>query len=141
MGEHNHLEIIIYEEPHILWCDVATRLLCMCRVNPLLLTWCGYVCTPRGNRYWRKGRHHRSMQGISVHGGVTFADDLYGDGEWWLGFDCAHPYDEIPYDPEFDEKMKALAARGGLPRYEWDFEKVMAETSRLAASVKEGERK
>ena len=77
--------------------------------------WCGYVAVPPGHPW-----HGRSYEAVDAacHGGLTFASAcaerpkaqfIIGntichaprEGEpadvWWLGFDCAHSEDLIPF--------------------------------------------
>ena len=65
---------------------------------------CGYVAVPKGHPCY--GRHYNCMPyddlfPVGVHGGLTFASEGDGDrwpeGYWWLGFDCAHAYDLVPF--------------------------------------------
>lgn len=37
---------------------------------------------------------------LTCHGGITYAGDLNGKGEWWLGFDCAHSGDRTKWSPD-----------------------------------------
>lgn len=60
---------------------------------------CGYVGIPKGHQL--HGIHYNSevLSQLSVHGGLTYSD---GDDDypvaasdvWWLGFDCAHSFDD-----------------------------------------------
>lgn len=58
---------------------------------------CGYVKVLPGHPWHGKGWD--DLDGIIVHGGVTFAkadkpcDEGGADDGWWIGFDCAHAWD------------------------------------------------
>lgn len=64
-----------------------------CRVfrHPDLGHLCGYVEVPDEHPWHGKGYDDL----VSVHGGLTYAGNLRGDG-WWIGFDCAHFGDFVP---------------------------------------------
>jgi hypothetical protein len=53
---------------------------------------CGYILIP-SNHSW----HSKDYADIhcDVHGGLTFSK-LFDDGEFWIGFDCAHSTDIAP---------------------------------------------
>lgn len=56
--------------------------------------WNGYVGIYHGHPYY--GLHYDECAGITVHGGLTFAEtmDEWGYPDmWWLGFDTAHACD------------------------------------------------
>jgi hypothetical protein len=99
--------------------------------------WCGYVGVPKGHPLHGKSydEAHRIVD-LDVHGGLTYADACHGnvchptedaDPTWWLGFDCAHLYDESP----------------GMASYGWTGEDheyrtlpwVKRETERLAEQI------
>jgi len=67
---------------------------------------CGYVAVPRGHPCYGKDYDHipyDDLFPVEVHGGLTFSREGNGDtwpkGYWWLGFDCAHAWDLVPYMP------------------------------------------
>lgn len=82
---------------------------------------CGYVRIPKGHPWHGKTTDWEEDWGKQdapcVHGGITFAEadvpcDKGGaDDAWWLGFDCAHCWDnpdpDLPH-PEYGEKLHAL---------------------------------
>jgi len=91
---------------------------------------CGYVAVPKGHPCY--GRHYNCMPyddifPVGVHGGLTFAREGDGDrwpeGYWWLGFDCGHAYDLVPYIP---------VKLGGTYK---NFRYVRRETEALAGQV------
>ena len=95
------------EEDRYEWRDPSTGLACLARRNRMG-NWCGYVAVPAGHAW--HGVEYQELDELEVHGGLTYAagcdleagichEPLSGeDGEvWWLGFDCAHMTDLIPY--------------------------------------------
>ena len=67
---------------------------------------CGYIGVQRGHPCYGKEDDripYDDLFPIEVHGGLTYSK--VGDGEtwpagyWWLGFDCAHAWDRVPYMP------------------------------------------
>lgn len=52
---------------------------------------CGYVILTKDNKFYGKDYDHIPVQ---VHGGLTFSDEV--NGEWLIGFDCAHHNDITP---------------------------------------------
>jgi hypothetical protein len=65
---------------------------------------CGYVRLPDNSQF--KGMDYDEYayvivmgsddpvdEGITVHGGLTFAGERDQDDGWWFGFDCAHAGD------------------------------------------------
>lgn len=65
---------------------------------------CGYVAVLRGHPCYGKYCDripYEDLLPVSVHGGLTLSEE--GDGEhrlvgrWWLGFDCAHFMDTVPF--------------------------------------------
>jgi hypothetical protein len=68
---------------------------------------CGYVGVPPGHPW--HGKDWGDLDGVHVHGGLTYSDRCQENGEichvakpgepedvWWLGFDCAHSGDQCP---------------------------------------------
>ena len=64
---------------------------------------CGYVEIPADHPLSGLDYMDERVLGISVHGGVTYADHRYwrikgrrktNGNEWWFGFDCAHAGDK-----------------------------------------------
>jgi len=53
---------------------------------------CGYVRIPEWSRYYGK---LDSDIDLNVHGGITASN--IENKEHWIGFDCAHIFDYIPY--------------------------------------------
>ena len=137
----------IKDEPNFArWIDPATGLHCMIVRNVGMGFLCGYVRLPHSNlrkrliAYERKrtgthftgrlqrktGYEHSALREIDVHGGLTFSGRLTSAKRqgWWLGFDCGHAGDHIPYFPSLGD--------GGTYRY---FAYVTAEVIGLAAHL------
>lgn len=90
------------EPDRVEWIDEATGLLCLMVRVPDFGSWCGYVGVPYEHPWY--GRHYSKVGDLDVHGGLTFSDrstDRVFHSEaanvWWLGFDCAHAFDLVPY--------------------------------------------
>lgn len=67
---------------------------------------CGYVAVSKGHLCYGKDYDHipyDDLFPVEVHGGLTFSREGDGDtwpkGYWWLGFDCGHAWDRVPYMP------------------------------------------
>lgn len=101
------------EPDRIQWRDPTGRV-CLMRRNHMG-NWCGYVGVEPGHPWHGKGYgevdHPEHVQGVSIHGGLTYASTCDDDpvrgvchvpqmGEadhlYWLGFDCAHGGDGTP---------------------------------------------
>ncbi len=54
---------------------------------------CGYVILNKDNKYF--GKHYDEIP-VEVHGGLTYSEEE--DGDWVVGFDCAHYGDKCPYN-------------------------------------------
>lgn len=59
--------------------------------------WCGYVAIPPGHPWY--GRHYDDIP-VEVHGGLTYARHDSEHHFYWVGFDCAHVGDLIPFMAE-----------------------------------------
>lgn len=56
---------------------------------------CGYIRIPEGHPIYNKKVFDLDNDlDIDVHGGLTFGEMI--DGEYWIGFDCAHTGDYMP---------------------------------------------
>lgn len=111
--------------------------------------WCGYVAVRPGHPAF--GKHYDAVD-ISVHGGLTYADNCHGvichvtendnDKAYWFGFDCAHYMDLVPGMEVtrriLEEKNPEFAKLGlGLnPSVYRDLEYVKEETMALAKQLK-----
>lgn len=141
------------------WADEATGYPCLLKRNRSGAL-CGYVGVPEGHpwhgaSYWPEAAEGETLspallalQGVEVHGGLTYADSCQegpegetichvpapGEPEplWWLGFDCAHAWDLCP------ERVMREALRG-LSRFHdetyRDVAYVKAECAALAAQA------
>lgn len=71
---------------------------------------CGYVQIPSGHPWFKK--HYHNID-VDVHGGLTFSDWL--DGNYWIGFDCAHYNDaqdpDLPTEYESEHFFKSGVIR------------------------------
>ncbi len=98
------------EPDKIQWVDPGTDLDCLIVRNPMGAL-CGYVGVPPGHPW--HGLDYNDVD-VDVHGGLTFAGSCnenapegHGichvpepgrpDDVWWLGFDCAHSDDVVPF--------------------------------------------
>ena len=55
---------------------------------------CGYVQVPESHPWYNVGSIFDAQ--ADIHGGITFADYAFEEGEFWAGFDCGHSFDIIP---------------------------------------------
>ena len=64
-----------------------------CRIirNKYIKHLCGYVILTKDNKFY--GKHYDDIP-VQVHGGLTFSD--FYEGDWMIGFDCAHHGDITP---------------------------------------------
>jgi hypothetical protein len=106
--------------------------------------WCGYVGVPETHSAY--GKHYDQVE-VSVHGGLTYADKCnesichipkpgMPDNVWWLGFDCGHCYDILPY-MHASAKMRAIGISRSLHEGDVyrDLAYVKKETKRLAKQL------
>ena len=110
---------------------------CHIRRNPEILNYCGYVCLPVGHPFYEKG--YDETEDLEVHGGLKYTD--LEDGDWVVGFDCAHFGDFIGGLIEIMERTKnhteaelTEIARKRNEHY-WTLQEVVAETNRLAEQL------
>jgi hypothetical protein len=70
---------------------------CLMRRNMQFGTWCGYVGIPSDHPLFKK--KDLDELNLDVHGGITWSDFLEdeNDGLYYIGFDCAHYLDVIPF--------------------------------------------
>lgn len=79
----------------------------------------GYVRIPEGHEYY--GKNYDDIP-VNVHGGLTFSDNIFGDGKkfsdgYWVGFDTAHYGDNRqlwPMDRVLDEAIHLFKEIYGL---------------------------
>jgi hypothetical protein len=73
---------------------------------------CGYCFLPEGHPWFGKG-YDDDVVVAEVHGGITFSDKN-SDGDWEIGFDCAHGHDVVPsfgrlfLDTSLPDELKEL---------------------------------
>ena len=84
----------IEEVDELEWVDFLTGYKCLVIRHPEVGSLCGYVRVPEGHPL--HGKNGDELMDIEVHGGVTYSGSRGKDGEWWLGFDCAHYMDYLP---------------------------------------------
>lgn len=111
--------------------------------------WCGYTGLPEYHPLY--GKDYNSIDGVEVHGGLTYADECNGrichvaepgmpEKVWWLGFDCAHCGDAVPGLLRY--QIPARIRLGVEQNYELgdtykNIAYVKAETERLAEQLRE----
>jgi len=66
---------------------------CLIRRTPMQIL-CGYVKLPKGHKYFRKEDEEIPVE---VHGGITWTGEFKDGQGYYIGFDCAHCFDLIPY--------------------------------------------
>jgi len=106
-----------------------------CRIwrNPHAGNLCGYVFLPDSSSLYEARYTDDDFPLFCVHGGINFSSWL--DGQWAIGFDCAHAWDMVPardLHPEFE------AFFGGETVYR-DREYVQKELENLCKQLKEWE--
>jgi hypothetical protein len=86
----------VHEPDHVQWVTLV-GLEGMIKRGPLgALN--GYVAVgPEHPLYRRVNSVYDTDLGLTVHGGVTYAGHFEGNDTWWIGFDCAHGGDLLPY--------------------------------------------
>jgi len=106
---------------------------------------CGYVGMPPGHPWHGQGYSADALDGVEVHGGLTYASACKGDvchvpkpGEpdnvFWLGFDMAHYGDFRPADSgRFLPEVLLGPREGGVYR---DIPYVRAQCERLALQAR-----
>lgn len=96
---------------------------------------CGYVAVPKGHKYYGKDTDSDELCRIEVHGGITWANHFpeLQDGLWYIGFDCAHYMDLMPF---MSLRDPALWARTGAT-YK-DFEYVKSQIKNMVHQFNKG---
>lgn len=99
-----------HEPDRVSWIDPETGYHCLIKRNGSRFgIWCGYVSIEKNHPLFEKSYHERDVEGLNVHGGITYAKGCSGDAEfgichlteeedeaWWFGFDCGHGHDFYP---------------------------------------------
>lgn len=87
---------------------------CLIVRNDILGFLTGYVAVPEGHVLYGKDYGSEAVYSIDVHGGMTFSEEgmtyingtgnyfkrfknAHGKKLWWIGFDCGHAGDLVPY--------------------------------------------
>lgn len=100
----NIKDIIKQEGDYFEWSYCAKNGLeidCFIRRNNTLAL-CGYVIITSDNKLFRLDYDDLySKINVHVHGGLTYSDQDK-NGNWIIGFDCAHAGDLCPAFPHFD---------------------------------------
>lgn len=103
---------------------------------------CGYVGCPPGHPF--HGRARVDID-VHVHGGLTYSAECDGhichaplpgetDSVYWIGFDCAHGYDDLPGIAGTLRSIGAPPLPGLFGHYR-DLAYVTSEVERLAEQV------
>ena len=98
--------------------------------------WCGYVGIPPEHTLF--GKRYLEVEGLEVHGGLTFSGKVDRRALWWFGFDCAHAWDLAP---GLDLGLIAGEQRHSLHQTPWivyrDEQYVRAQVESLADQLAE----
>jgi hypothetical protein len=120
---------------------------CLMVRNVEMGNWCGYVAVPPSHPWHGKHRDEPDALDVEVHWGLSYADACGGhvchvpqpgepDDVWWLGFDCAHAYDVMPFIAKRMGTAYAHIEVAGLPTVRYrDVAYVRAECEKLADQV------
>jgi hypothetical protein len=96
------------QEPNFLeFIDEETNYQCFIVRNQHVGNLLGYVQIPKNNKLYKNNLEAIERLEIEVHGGITFANDLFRvinapfdfdiDDAYGIGFDCAHTKDLLPF--------------------------------------------
>lgn len=77
------------------WIDLDTGYACAIIRHPKLGHLLGYVGLPKGHTLYDKSTEQLDLF-VSVHGGVSYANDGEDNDLYWIGFDCGHAGDDQP---------------------------------------------
>ncbi len=95
--------------------------------------WCGYVGLTKEYVAANSNSNGLPLEDISVHGGVTYADEAWWNDDSpliWIGFDCSHCDDITPKHADWDLSM-------GRPRSYRNIHYAKDQCSSLARQLKE----
>ena len=71
----------------------------------------GYIQVPKEHPWFKKDYNDIDVE---VHGGLTFGE-IRDEGEFWIGFDCAHSFDIVPsIEPTRTETDKEICKKHGI---------------------------
>ena len=127
------------EPDKVQWEDEATGMPCLA-VRNRMGAWCGYVGVPQGHRFHGVGYDNVFIgdDDPPAHGGLTFSNTCMegvpenqgichvvepgeDDHVWWLGFDCAHAGDLVPYMiTSYERYLATLSEEQRARRAEYD---------------------
>lgn len=127
------------------WVDETTGLDAMIHRNRMGAL-CGYVGVAEGHPHFRVNYDEVNVE---VHGGLTYSafcedttDEAVGlchvpepgrpEEVWWLGFDCAHAFDQVPGLLALDLHLDFMTEM-----HYWTFDEVKAEVENLARQLAE----
>lgn len=100
------------------WMIYPSQLKGMVRRSSSMGALCGYVGVPRSHALHSYGYDDDLLDGITTHGGLTFAGSMDDhDDFWYFGFDCAHHMD---FQPGIPEAFSALNDRDSVYR-DWNY--------------------
>ena len=112
---------------------------CLILRHPELLHLCGYIAVPSGHPCYGKDTSHlpyRDLLEIDVHGGVTWAAEGDGDhrpaGLWWLGFDCGHFMDSVPYIEALATWLSEMSLGGSYRNFQYVRQQTMSLADQVA---------
>jgi hypothetical protein len=111
--------------------------------------WCGYAAVPPGHPW--HGKPLDDAPDVEVHWGLTYAAACAGhvchapqpgeaDDVWWLGFDCGHGFDVMPFTRKMHadrgRDLAAMLETESACRMQYrDVAYVRAECERLAEQI------
>jgi hypothetical protein len=112
---------------------------CLVLRNPEMGMLCGYVGVKKGHPCYGKDYElmpYDDLFSLKVHGGLTFSGEGDGSwrpaGYWWLGFDCGHFMDRVPFMEVISSYLGINFRTHGTYR---DFKYVKQETIALSDQV------
>lgn len=123
----------------MLWINTTTKYQCLIRQGFGRIL-CGYVGVDRNHRLYGRPTDDDALDGIRVHGGLTFAGRWPEiNNLWYFGFDCGHFTDIIPEWPISSKPIQAIKTTLRLHYLEQthkDLNFVVAEVESLAHQLK-----
>lgn len=66
--------------------------------------WCAYVKIPKDHPWFDIDIWGKDRPDVEIHGGLTFGEMF--EGEFWIGFDCAHSHDIVPSLVQMKKKFR-----------------------------------
>lgn len=88
------------EPDYVNWTDDTTGYICIARRHELFGFWCGYVVIPESHPLYEKDDYSEFPDEVqdAAHCGITWANYHNDFGEWVIGFDCGHTWDDRPFN-------------------------------------------